>query len=515
MSQKINILISPQQFLCRLREGTLVELGENEFWISPGTTQPHCDYSAPANFPECCNFHKSIKEQTVQWLQNFPNCCENHKALLKTKWFRKSIYVGLPDKIVTMIRYTENFVAHYIGTDDWHKEITDYIEYNFQSFGTPDIGLELYKNHLRHWIKNNNQNYQIFTDSKRKSLLEYLEVRPSKERDTDINLLYDIFQRWVKLIPDLQQFGSIKKSQLNKLPLNIMLHQPEHNKYTGLAKAKIKTRSELLNFLIDLTKGILLNINSTEIIATGNLEEIKRYNIKVLNESHILAQKTLLEKFSKGETEYMKLLKNWLLNEKKYFKTVTPLLPTPNLTDKANLIISNDIDNNTYNELIIRINQFGQRLESFATLYRLYGENHFRDNLLLHLIGITTRYNATGETFNKNGKTDVLVKDDRGEIIFIAECKLWSGSNIVGEALDQLLSRYLRHRDDRAALIIFNKENKDFSDVCEKALAAAKLHKDFSVHQSSRNETSHALVFRNNQSPQKLIYVELILFNYA
>lgn len=515
MAQKINILISPQQFFCRLQEESFVQLGEDEFWISQSSTIPHCDYIAPDNFPECCDFHKSAKDQAIEWLQNFPNCCENHKTLLKTKWFRKSIYEDLPNKIVKQIHYTENFIKNFITADDWYKEITDYIEYNVQSFGTPDIGLELYKGHIRNWIKNSKYDSKAFPNSKRKLLLEYIDPRPSKEHNSDINLLYDIFQRWVKSVPDIQQFGAIKKTLLNKLPLNIMLHQPEHNKYTGLAKAKIKTRSELLTFLIDLTKGILLNIDSTEIIATGNLDNIKQYNIKVLNESHILAQKSLLEKLSKGESEYMKLLKNWLLNEKKYFKTILPLLPVSDVKNKTNLPINNEIDNSTYNELINRINQFGQRLESFSTLYRLFGENHFRDNLLLHLNGITTRYNATGETFNKNGKTDILIKDDKGEIIFIAECKLWSGSNIVSEALDQLLSRYLRHRDDKAALIIFNKENRNFSEICEKALAAAKAHKDFSSYESSRNDTSHALIFQNPQDTQKKIHLELILFNYA
>ena len=48
---------------------------------------------------------------------------------------------------------------------------------------------------------------------------------------------------------------------------------------------------------------------------------------------------------------------------------------------------------------------------------------------------------ATGETFNAEGKVDILVRRDNGNL-FVGECKYWSGSAGLHATLDQLL-RYL------------------------------------------------------------------------
>jgi hypothetical protein len=60
---------------------------------------------------------------------------------------------------------------------------------------------------------------------------------------------------------------------------------------------------------------------------------------------------------------------------------------------------------------------------------------------------------ATGETFVKEGKTDILVRiEDRH--VFVGECKWWDGPKACAEAVDQLL-RYLPWRDEKGALVVF------------------------------------------------------------
>ena len=51
---------------------------------------------------------------------------------------------------------------------------------------------------------------------------------------------------------------------------------------------------------------------------------------------------------------------------------------------------------------------------------------------------------ATGETFNGEGKTDILIRE-RNKNIFIAECKFWHGAKSFTEAIDQL-QRYTTWR---------------------------------------------------------------------
>ena len=69
---------------------------------------------------------------------------------------------------------------------------------------------------------------------------------------------------------------------------------------------------------------------------------------------------------------------------------------------------------------------------------------------------------ATGETFNYSGKTDILIRVDNKNI-FVAETKFWAGSKALLAALGQLLG-YATWRDGKLSLIIFNR-TKNLSAV--------------------------------------------------
>lgn len=53
------------------------------------------------------------------------------------------------------------------------------------------------------------------------------------------------------------------------------------------------------------------------------------------------------------------------------------------------------------------------------------GEEDLRTHFLVQLNGLYEGQ-ATGETFNFEGKTDILIRVE-GKNIFIAECKFWTG----------------------------------------------------------------------------------------
>ena len=94
---------------------------------------------------------------------------------------------------------------------------------------------------------------------------------------------------------------------------------------------------------------------------------------------------------------------------------------------------------------------------SFATLK----EEAIRDHFLLQLNG-HYEGDATGETFNASGKTDILIRAGNRNV-FIAECKFWRGPNSFNQAIAQLLG-YLTWRDSKCALLIFNR-TKDSSAI--------------------------------------------------
>jgi hypothetical protein len=112
-------------------------------------------------------------------------------------------------------------------------------------------------------------------------------------------------------------------------------------------------------------------------------------------------------------------------------------------------------------------------------------EETLRDHILLYL---TPRFEgaSTGETFNKSGKTDILLRYETSNV-FIAECKFWSGPNGLLKAIDQLFA-YLTWRDSKAALVLFVR-NQDFTSVLESIKETVPTHAQFIRHVQDVHES--------------------------
>jgi hypothetical protein len=95
-----------------------------------------------------------------------------------------------------------------------------------------------------------------------------------------------------------------------------------------------------------------------------------------------------------------------------------------------------------------------QVMELSPHVFYNMGEEDLRTHFLVQLNG-AFKGQATGETFNFQGKTDILIRVE-GKNVFIAECKFWKGEEALFATLDQLLS-YLSWRDTKAALLVFNR----------------------------------------------------------
>jgi hypothetical protein len=133
------------------------------------------------------------------------------------------------------------------------------------------------------------------------------------------------------------------------------------------------------------------------------------------------------------------------------------------------------IEISVYMDILQMIHDVGRQFERHPSIYKGKEEEHLRDHILMVLepnfIG-----SATGETFNKSGKTDILLRHE-GSNVFIAECKFWKGARSLENAVSQLLS-YLTWRDSKAAAVIFV-ENKDFTNVLKAASSAIERHPNY------------------------------------
>ncbi|PGT92237.1 hypothetical protein COD18_15500 [Bacillus cereus] len=112
-----------------------------------------------------------------------------------------------------------------------------------------------------------------------------------------------------------------------------------------------------------------------------------------------------------------------------------------------------------YEKIIRDIYKYGIFMSETRASYKHLGEEDIRNLILNNMNSIYPNLIGTAETFNKNGHTDILLKNKEKFNVFIAECKLWKGpQKSIKEALDQLLTRYITEHDTKTALLIFNQK---------------------------------------------------------
>ena len=144
-----------------------------------------------------------------------------------------------------------------------------------------------------------------------------------------------------------------------------------------------------------------------------------------------------------------------------------------------------------YEHILSVCSAMARGMERTPGNYASWEEEQLRDALLV-LLGTHYEGQATGESFNSSGKTDILVRvEDRN--VFVAECKWWSGPAAFAQperedpsALDQLLS-YTTWRDAKLALVMFV-DRKDVTRVIAKAREALEGHPAFEAWQDGGDE---------------------------
>ena len=117
---------------------------------------------------------------------------------------------------------------------------------------------------------------------------------------------------------------------------------------------------------------------------------------------------------------------------------------------------------------------------------------------------------ATGETFNSTGKTDILIREQGGNV-FVAECKIWQGERSLQEAIDQLLG-YVTWRDTKTALIVFSK-NKDFTNVLTKSSEGVPAHPKYKRTVKTVGETQTRYLFSQKNDVNRDVHVSVLAFD--
>ena len=279
--------------------------------------------------------------------------------------------------------------------------------------------------------------------------------------------------------------------------------------------ATSEIRFEVINWRHDAEalrrekQGVLSNIANQNVHVT---DEVAQFNLQLEElarravsgrKSQLLAQLNVvtslgvpLSKSSEGpQTFSVPVVPKKLI--------VKPSAPASNVSPDPTL------DDATYQNIISIIHDVGVSLERLPRTYATRQEEILRDFLLTTLC---THYpNSTGETFNKEGRTDILVRHE-GKNIFVAECKFWAGVKMFHKTIDQVLS-YLTWRESKAAIVCFVLNN-EFGPALEQIMTGTPRHPCFIRLESKKDEDWMQFEFRLPSDPTRNLHLAVLCFHF-
>lgn len=168
------------------------------------------------------------------------------------------------------------------------------------------------------------------------------------------------------------------------------------------------------------------------------------------------------------------------------------------------------LDEHIYQEILNVIGEFGKAMERQPSTYQDKQEEPLRD---LFLMLLTPHFKSTtGETFNKKGKTDILIRHENNNV-FVAECKVWKGIEGYLRTIDQLLS-YLTWRDTKAAILMFV-QNKQITNVLQQVKEDTAQHPCFVKSKGSPSEARFDFAFHLPGDESRGVQLAVFCFHFA
>jgi len=167
-----------------------------------------------------------------------------------------------------------------------------------------------------------------------------------------------------------------------------------------------------------------------------------------------------------------------------------------------------------YEDILKLIHNMALVMERSPQTFRKLREEEIRNHFLM-VLNASYEGQATGETFNYGGKTDILIRHDSRNV-FIAECKFWRGERELIRAIDQLLG-YASWRDTKTAVLLFSR-NQDFSSVLGKIDPILKSHSCYKRKHDLksaelRNETTFSYIFHKPEDKNREVFLTVMAFN--
>jgi hypothetical protein len=167
------------------------------------------------------------------------------------------------------------------------------------------------------------------------------------------------------------------------------------------------------------------------------------------------------------------------------------------------------LDMEMYEHILNVIQNMTQVMERSPSAFMSMGEEDIRQHYLVQLNGHLEGA-ATAETFNVEGKTDILIRyKDRN--IFIAECKFWKGPKHYSETIDQLLS-YKAWRDTKTAILLFNR-NTQLTTILQGIKSATENHQNYKKTLNWKHDTGFRFILHHKGDINRDFFLTVLVFD--
>ena len=167
------------------------------------------------------------------------------------------------------------------------------------------------------------------------------------------------------------------------------------------------------------------------------------------------------------------------------------------------------VDMENYEHILKVVSSMVQVMERSPNAFRNMKEEDIRSHFMVQLNG-QYEGNATGETFNLYGKTDILIRV-QDHNIFIAECKIWNGPKPLLESIDQILG-YANWRDTKTAILLFNR-NKNFSQILETIPKTVESHPKYKRRREYASETGFRFTLGHRDDENRELLLTILAFD--
>lgn len=159
------------------------------------------------------------------------------------------------------------------------------------------------------------------------------------------------------------------------------------------------------------------------------------------------------------------IVKQIQVNKKPFISKLKPKTPDEDY----------QLDREKVIDIIKLLNNQCIQFEKTPKTYEKFDEPNLRDLLLSNLNSIFEGQ-ATGETFNNKGKTDIYLNIDKGNIL-VTECKFYGGQKLYHETIEQLLG-YLTWRHNYGIILSFCNQ-KNFTKILDEAESIITSHESY------------------------------------